>query len=125
MNCSDVYIDYRKAGYSREFKEAHEADILIHQAAKKYFDVLGVKKMPFVKSLREKYASILAQKKKAYAEYKQTHEEMKEFYNVKSNVTNKRFCRAGQPAALPVGQFSRLSNFSITWCEWSERLTNQ
>ena len=81
-----VYIDYRKAGYSRKFKEAHEADILIHQAAKKYFDELGVKKLPSVKSLREEYASLLAQKRKAYAEYKQTREEMKELCNVKSNV---------------------------------------
>lgn len=81
-----VYIDYRKAGYSRKFKEAHEADILIHQAAKKYFDELGVKKLPSVKSLREEYAGLLAQKRKAYAAYKQTREEMKELYNVKTNV---------------------------------------
>ncbi len=57
-----VYGDYRKAGYSRKFKEAHEADILIHQAAKKYFDELGIKKLPSVKSLREEYAGLLAQK---------------------------------------------------------------
>jgi hypothetical protein len=31
----DVYVAYRKAGYSRKFKDEHEADILIHQAAKK------------------------------------------------------------------------------------------
>lgn len=81
-----VYVDYRKAGYSRKFKEAHEADILIHQAAKKYFDELGIKKLPSVKSLREEYAGLLAQKRTAYAAYKRAREDMKELYNVKSNV---------------------------------------
>lgn len=81
-----VYVDYRKAGYSKKFKEAHEADILIHQAAKKYFDELELKKLPSVKSLREEYAGLLAQKRAAYAAYKQAREEMKELYNVKSNV---------------------------------------
>lgn len=38
-----VYVDYRKTGYSKRFRVEHEADILIHQAAKKYFDSLGYK----------------------------------------------------------------------------------
>ena len=81
-----VYAEYRKAGYSRKFRAAHEADILIHQAAKKYFDSLGGKKLPTVKALREKYAVLLARKRKAYSDYKRTRTEMKELYNVKSNV---------------------------------------
>ena len=81
-----VYVDYRKAGYSRKFKEAHEAEILIHQAAKKYFDELGIKKLPSVKSLREEYAGLLSQKRATYAAYKHAREDMKELYNVKSNV---------------------------------------
>lgn len=81
-----VYADYRKAGYSRKFRAAHEADILIHQAAKKYFDSLGGKKLPTVKALREEYAVLLARKRKAYSDYKRTRTEMKELYNVKSNV---------------------------------------
>ena len=64
----------------------HGGDILLHQAAKKYFDELGIKKLPSVKSLREEYAGLLAQKRTAYAAYKRTREDMKELYNVKSNV---------------------------------------
>lgn len=56
-------MDYRKAGYSKKFKETHEANILIHQTAKKYFDELGIKKLPSVKALREEYAELLAQKR--------------------------------------------------------------
>lgn len=81
-----VYAEYRKAGYSKKYRAAHESDILIHQAAKKYFDSLGVNKLPTVKALRGQYDGLLAQKRKAYAAYKQTREEMKELYNVKSNV---------------------------------------
>ena len=81
-----VYAEYRKAGYSKKFREAHEADILIHQAAKKYFDSLGTDQPLSVKALRGEYSKLLARKRKAYAAYKQAREEMKELYNVKSNV---------------------------------------
>ena len=81
-----VYIAYRKAGYSKKFRAEHEADILIHPAAKKYFDSLGVEKLPTVKTLREEYAEVLEAKRKAYAEYKQVREEMRELQNVKANI---------------------------------------
>ena len=81
-----VYANYRKAGYSKKFRSEHEADIIIHQAAKKYFDSLGITKLPSVKSLREEYAGLLEQKRKAYSAYKQARAEMRELFNVKSNV---------------------------------------
>ena len=81
-----VYIEYRKAGYSKKFRSEHEAEILLHQAAKKHFDSVGITKLPSVKSLREEYAGLLEQKRKAYAAYKQARTEMKELYNVKANV---------------------------------------
>lgn len=81
-----TYIEYRKAGYSKRFRAKHEADILLHQAAKKYFDSLELTKLPSVKNLREEYAGLLEQKRKAYAEYKQVRAEMKELHNVRANV---------------------------------------
>ena len=81
-----VYAEYRKSGYSKKFRAEHETEILLHQAAKKYFDSLGDKKLPHVRALREQYQVLLAQKRKAYSAYKQAREEMKELYNVKSNV---------------------------------------
>ena len=71
-----VYVEYRKAGYSKKFRAAHEGEILIHQAAKKHFDELGITKLPSVKSLREEYAGFLEQKRKAYASYKQARADM-------------------------------------------------
>ena len=41
----DVYAAYRKAGYSKRFRAEHEAEILLHQAAKEFFDKHGLKKL--------------------------------------------------------------------------------
>ena len=64
----DTYAAYRKAGYSPKFRSEHEADILLHQAAKQAFDQLNVKKLPKMKALQAEYAALLAEKKEAYAE---------------------------------------------------------
>ena len=56
-----VYVEYRKAGYSKKYRTAHESEILLHQAAKNHFDELGIKKLPSVKSLREEYTDLLEQ----------------------------------------------------------------
>ena len=81
-----VYVEYRKAGYSKKYRIVHEAEILLHQAAKNHFDELGIKKLPSVKSLREEYTDLLEQKRKAYSAYKQAKNDMKELHNVRANV---------------------------------------
>ena len=82
----DVYAGYRKAGYSKKYLAEHEGDILLHKAAKKAFDELGVKKLPSVKSLQEEYAKLLSEKKAAYAEYRRSRDEMRELLLHKQNV---------------------------------------
>ena len=82
----DVYVAYRKSGYSKKFLAQHEADILLHKAAKKAFDELGVKKLPTVKELQTEYAQLLAEKKSTYAEYRRSKEEMRELLTAKANV---------------------------------------
>lgn len=57
----DIYVAYRKAGYSKKFLQEHEPDIIIHKAAKKAFDELGVKKLPTVKSLQVEFADLLSE----------------------------------------------------------------
>src|SRR5699024_10182958 len=59
----DTYVAYRKAGYSKKFREEHEEEILLHQAAKNAFDDMGVKKLPKVKELQAEYAKLLEEKK--------------------------------------------------------------
>ena len=82
----EVYVAYRKAGYSKKFKAEHESDILLHQAAKKFFDESGLKKLPTVRSLQAEYAALLAEKKAAYADFRKAREDMKELLTVRANV---------------------------------------
>ena len=82
----NTYAAYRKAGYSKKFKAEHEADILLHQAAKKHFDTLGIKKLPTVKMLNAEYAALLAEKKAAYGNYRQAREEMRELLTARANI---------------------------------------
>ena len=82
----DVYTAYRKAGYSKQFLSEHEGDILLHKAAKKAFDELGVKTLPTIKALQAEYAERLTEKKKAYAKYVVTRKEMKDLLTAKMNI---------------------------------------
>ena len=82
----ETYVAYLKAGYSKKFKAEHEADILLHQAAKKHFDALGLKKLPTVKALNAEYAKLLTEKKAVYGDYRQTREEWKELLTAKANI---------------------------------------
>ena len=86
----DVYVSYRKSGYSKKFLEEHEADIIIHKAAKKAFDEMGVKKLPTVKSLQVEFADLLTVKKEAYAELRKVRDELRELTVHKANYEELR-----------------------------------
>ena len=82
----NVYICYRKAGYSNKYLAEHEADILLHKAAKKYFDDQGLERLPTYQSLQKEYAELMAQKKSMYSDYKKAQEKMRELQTSKANV---------------------------------------
>ena len=82
----DVYVDYRKNGYSAKYFAAHETDILLHKAAKKAFDEMRLKKLPTVANLNHEYAKLLAGKKKLYADYRIMTAEAKELLVAKRNI---------------------------------------
>ena len=77
-------------GYSKKFLEEHEDDIIIHRAAKKAFDELGVKKLPTIKSLQVEFAEQLAAKKEAYAELKKVRDERRDLTVHKANYEELR-----------------------------------
>ena len=82
----EVYAAYRKAGYSKKFRAEHEADILLHQAAKEFFDKLGLKKLPKVKNLNAEYTELLKQKKEVYPGYRKAREEMQQLLRAQKNI---------------------------------------
>ena len=81
----DIYVGYRKSGYSKKYLAEHEADIIIHKSAKKVFDELKLEKLPSIKKLNAEYAELLAKKKEAYAEYQITRKEVREMLLHKQN----------------------------------------
>jgi len=86
----DIYAAYRKSGYSKKYHEENEADIIIHKAAKKAFDEMGIAKLPTVKSLQVEFAELLAVKKEAYDELKDVRAERKELAVHKVNYEKLR-----------------------------------
>ena len=56
------------------------------ERSRRAFDAQGVKKLPTVKELQTEYAQLLADKKTAYAEYRQARAAMRELLTVKNNV---------------------------------------
>ena len=82
----EVYVAYRKSGYSKKFFTEHESDIRLHQAAKAVFDSLPEKRIPSLTALNTEFNTLLADKKAAYAEYVQARKEMQEVLTAKANV---------------------------------------
>ena len=84
----EIYAQYRKlTGRKREnFYEQHSSEITACQAAKRYFDSLGLKKLPSMQSLKQEYATLYAENRKRYPEYKQAREKMIELLTAKNNV---------------------------------------
>ena len=84
----DTYMAYRKASLREKarFRSAHEAELLLHEAAKRAFDEFGEKKLPTVKTLQAEYSDLLAKKKAAYEDYRRLRKENQELQTVKANV---------------------------------------
>ena len=82
----EVYVAYRKAGYSKKFYAENEEKIRLHKAAKAAFSALNTKKLPTIKELSKEYEKLLTEKKNLYSDYRKKKKEMQEILTVKSNV---------------------------------------
>lgn len=81
-----IFDGYKASRYSKKYLAEHEADILLHRAAKKTFNDMQLKKLPTVKSLQAEYAALLSEKKAAYSEYRQARDEMKKLLVYRANA---------------------------------------
>ena len=92
----DVYVAYRKSGYSKKFFEAHREEITLHKAAKQAFTELNVEKLPTIRELNEEFAVLLATKKEAYRDYRKAKQNMTNFATAKYDI--ERFLNIQQEA---------------------------
>ena len=82
----EVYVSYREAGYSKKFAVAHADDLALHKAAKAYFDKLGTKKLPSIKSLSVEYEELIKKNKRLYGAYHKARDQMQQSLTVKANL---------------------------------------
>ena len=82
----DIYVEYRKAGYSKKFLEIHREEIQMHKTAKESFDKLGVSKIPRVKELSQQISESYDKRRNIMEEYYQLKEEMRKMMVVRENV---------------------------------------
>ena len=84
----EVYAQYRKLTGRKQakFYEQHSSEIEGCQAAKRYFNSLGLKKLPSMQSLKQEYAALQAKKGKLYSAYREAKPEMIELLTAKNNV---------------------------------------
>lgn len=82
----EIYVEYRKAGYSKKFLEAHREEIQMHKTAKESFDKLGVSKIPRVKELNQQISESYDKRRNNMEEYYQLKKEMRKMMVVRENV---------------------------------------
>jgi hypothetical protein len=82
----DVYNAYKRSGYDHDFYEKNRANIALHEAARKHFDSLGVKKLPKISELKQEYAALQAEKKKLYVSYHELKDKSRELLVANHNA---------------------------------------
>jgi hypothetical protein len=82
-----VYEAYKRSGWSRRYYDEHTADIILHRAAKKFFDAQGFKgRLPSISALKQEWAARAAEKKKLYAGYHERRETSRALAVAKGNA---------------------------------------
>lgn len=82
-----VYQQYRAGGYKQAFYQQHEGEILLHKAAKKTFDELGLSKLPGVKAVQSDLTALYSRKKEQYSEFQNCRKAWEEYRTVKNNLS--------------------------------------
>ena len=85
----EVYAQYRRLPPKKQakFYDEHTSEIISCEAAKRYFDSLGLKKLPSIQSLKQEYAALLAENKKLYPDQKKAKAEMMELLTARHNTS--------------------------------------
>ena len=84
-----IYAQYRRLPPKKqeEFYAEHASAIISCEAAKRYFDSLGLKKLPSIQSLKQEYAALSAENRKLYPDQKKAKVEMMELLTTRHNTS--------------------------------------
>ncbi len=85
-----VFEEYKKSGYSKNFKEENADALQQYDQARKYFDEYksahGIEKLPTMQELKDEYANLKETKSSYYDELKARREELKLLQTLKTNA---------------------------------------
>ncbi len=70
----------------RAYREQHESDFIIAEAATRYFKEHGIKKLPSRKALQEEIQTLTVQKNAGYNDYREKRERYRQLQTVKGNI---------------------------------------
>ncbi|MCR2051180.1 relaxase/mobilization nuclease domain-containing protein [Acetatifactor muris] len=70
----------------KNYREQHESDFMIAEAATRYFKAQGISKLPASKTLQAEIEQLMREKNSLYNEYREKRERTKELQTVKSNI---------------------------------------
>ena len=71
----------------RAYREKHESDFIIADAATRYFKQKGITKLPTYKALQAEIEQLTAEKNALYNEYRANKERVRELQTMKSNLS--------------------------------------
>ena len=70
----------------RNYREQHESDFIIAEAATRFFKAQGISKLPASKALQTEIEQLTKEKNALYNEYREKKENVRELQTVKSNL---------------------------------------
>ena len=70
----------------KNYREQHESDFMIAEAATRYFKANGIAKLPASKTLQAEIEQLMREKNTLYNEYREKREKTKELQTVKGNI---------------------------------------
>ena len=77
----------QKSGKAKAaYRQKHESDFIIADAAARYFREHGIKKLPTYKALQAEIEQLTAQKNARYNDYREKKERVRELQTVKGNI---------------------------------------
>lgn len=92
LKTKPVYDAYRKSKQPEIYRQAHDSELLIYEAARCNLAALHLKHHPNMKVLQTECTELAAKRKVLYAKYRQTKKKMLEWQVAQSNV-ERFFCQ--------------------------------
>lgn len=84
-----IYGEYLKAKNKKKFREDHESEILLYEAARKELKQLtNGKKIPSLKQLRKEKEELMKKKNQEYEDYSFSRAKLRELQTIHSNVNS-------------------------------------